>query len=103
MLEKILNIFILDPDVAGGTVAGAVSESLTNKRSTKVAIMHFFRALTIGWMLATFVAPAIAYKLKLKKVESVAVAFVGGYAGVKILSTTEKVLLERIKSKKSSS
>jgi len=62
--------------------------------------MHFFRALSVGWLLATFVSPALAHRFSLSKAESIAIAFVGGYAGVRILNTGEKALLNAIKNKK---
>ena len=39
--------------------------------------------MTVGWLLATFVSPALAERMQLSKEESVAV-FIGGYAGIKL-------------------
>jgi len=100
MLEKILAIFILDTDIAGSTVAGAATESIVHPRKHRRHVAyHFARALSVGWLLATFVAPGIAHRFELSKPESIAVAFICGYAGVRILSTGEKAFLERMKTR----
>ena len=56
--------------------------------------------MTVGWLLATFVSPAVAERMQLSKEESVAVAFIGGYAGIKLLNAAETVALHKIMSKK---
>ena len=56
--------------------------------------------MTVGWLLATFVAPAVAHRMELSKSESVAVAFIGGYAGIKILNAAEAVAINKILTKK---
>ena len=56
--------------------------------------------MTVGWLLATFIAPAVAHRMELSKSESVAVAFIGGYAGIKLLNAAETVAVSRILSKK---
>lgn len=101
MLEKLLAIFTLDTDLAGSTIAGAAAESIVHTRKhRRLVAFHFARALSVGWLLATFVAPGIAHRFDLAKPEAVAVAFACGYAGVRILSAGEKALLERVKSQK---
>lgn len=100
MFEKIVSLLSLDSDIAGSTIAGSITESLVHPSKRKLLIMHFFRALSVGWLLATFVSPALAHRFSLSKAESIAIAFVGGYAGVRILNTGEKALLNVIKNKK---
>jgi len=100
MFEKIVSLLSLDSDIAGSTIAGSITESLVHPSKKKLLIMHFFRALSVGWLLATFVSPALAHRFSLSKAESIAIAFVGGYAGVRILNTGEKALLNAIKNKK---
>jgi hypothetical protein len=99
MLEKVASMMAVDAGLAGSSIAGTVTESLVNPRSKREFITHFLRALSVGWLLATFVSPAIAERMKLSKSESVAVAFVGGYAGIKILDTLEVSVLHKIKEK----
>lgn len=100
MIEKLITLLSLDSDIAGSTIAGSITESLVHPSSKKVLLMHFFRALSVGWLLATFVSPAIAHRFSLNKAESIAIAFIGGYAGVKILNTGEKALLKAINNKR---
>jgi len=100
MFEKIVSLLSLDSDIAGSTIAGSITESLVHPSKRKLLIMHFFRALSVGWLLSTFVSPALAHRFSLSKAESIAIAFVGGYAGIRILNTGEKALLNVIKNKK---
>ena len=100
MLEKLVSILAVDAELAGSSIAGTVTESLVHPRDKKYFLRHFLRAMTVGWLLATFVSPAIAEKLQLSKEESVAVAFIGGYAGIKLLNAAEVVAIHKITSKK---
>ena len=52
--------------------------------------------MTVGWLLATFVSPAVAERMQLSKEESVAVAFIGGYAGIKLLNAAEVVAIHKL-------
>ena len=103
MFEKLLSVIAIDSDIAGSTLAGAATESLVHQRKKKELLGHFLRALSVGWLLATFIAPALQERLSLSKAESVAISFIAGYAGIKILNTSEKALLARINSRKSES
>jgi len=96
MLDKILDVVIIDCDIAGGSVAGSVSESIVHPKKGKNIFFHFTRALLVGWSLVVFVSPAVSEKFQLSKSESVAFAFIGGYCGIKILSTAEKVIEKKI-------
>tara|TARA_R100000005_G_C4903181_1_gene144385 strand:- start:364 stop:672 length:309 start_codon:yes stop_codon:yes gene_type:complete len=98
MLDKILDVVVIDCDIAGGSVAGSVSESIVHPKKGKDIFFHFTRALLVGWALAVFVSPAVSERFKLSKSESVAIAFIGGYCGIKILSTAEKVIHKKITS-----
>ena len=100
MIEKLVSILAVDAELAGSSIAGTVTESLVHPRDKKYFLRHFLRAMTVGWLLATFVSPAIAEKLQLSKEESVAVAFIGGYAGIKLLNAAEMVAIHKITSKK---
>ena len=93
-------MLVVDAELAGSSIAGTVTESLVHPRDKKYFLKHFLRAMTVGWLLATFIAPAVAYRMELSKSESVAVAFIGGYAGIKLLNAAETVAVSRILSKK---
>ena len=92
MLDKILDVIVIDCDIAGGSVAGSVSESIVHPKKGKDIVFHFARALCVGWALAVFVSPAVSERFQLSKSESVAIAFIGGYCGIRLISTAEKVL-----------
>lgn len=100
MIEKLVSILAVDADLAGSSIAGTVTESLVHPRNKKYFLRHFLRAMTVGWLLATFVSPAVAERMNLSKEESVAVAFIGGYAGIKLLNAAEVVAVNKIISKK---
>lgn len=100
MLEKAVSLLVIDTELAGSSLAGTVTESLVHPKSKKAFIGHFIRAAAVGWLLATFLSPAIAHRFNLSKPESCAIAFIGGYAGIKLLDATEKALLKRISSTK---
>ena len=93
-------MLVVDAELAGSSIAGTVTESLVHPRDKKYFLKHFLRAMTVGWLLATFIAPALAHRTELSKSESVAVAFIGGYAGIKLLNAAETVAVNRILSKK---
>jgi len=104
MLERLLALLTPDTDLAGSTIAGAAAESIVHTRKHRRLIaFHFARALSVGWLLTTFVAPGIAHRFKLEKSEAVAVAFICGYAGVRLLSVSEKAVLSKIKSQNADS
>ena len=100
MIEKLVSILAVDAELAGSSIAGTVTESLVHPRDKKYFLRHFLRAMTVGWLLATFVSPAVAERMNLSKEESVAVAFIGGYAGIKLLNAAEVVAINKIISKK---
>jgi hypothetical protein len=100
MIEKLVSMLVVDAELAGSSIAGTVTESLVHPRDKKYFLKHFLRAMTVGWLLATFIAPALAHRMELSKSESVAVAFIGGYAGIKLLNAAETVAVNRILSKK---
>lgn len=98
MFEKLVSILAVDAELAGSSIAGTVTESLVHPRGKRDFLKHFLRALSVGWLLATFVSPAVAEKMQLSKAESVAVAFAGGYAGIKILNAVEIIAIKKISS-----
>ena len=100
MIEKLVSMLVVDAELAGSSIAGTVTESLVHPRDKKYFLRHFLRAMTVGWLLATFVAPAVAHRMELSKSESVAVAFIGGYAGIKLLNAAETVAINKILTKR---
>ena len=97
MLEKLVNTLVTDGEIIRGCIAGSVTESIMYPRSGKIFASKFAGALFVGWALAMFISPAIAKRLELDKTESVVVALIAGYAGIKIISAAEDVLLNKIK------
>jgi hypothetical protein len=98
VFEKLVSVLAVDAELAGSSIAGTVTESLVHPRGKRDFLKHFLRALSVGWLLATFVSPAVAEKMQLSKAESVAVAFAGGYAGIKILNAVEIIAIKKISS-----
>lgn len=96
MLEKIMTVVMVSSEHVGSSVVGSVTESIMNPRKQKDMVTHFAKALFIGWALAVFVSPAISDRFQLTKNESVAICFVGGYFGIRILSASEKILTKRL-------
>jgi hypothetical protein len=99
MLEKVLSILVLDSDVVGGSVAGSVTESIIHPRKGINIVSHFVKALCVGWALAVFVSPAISERFNLNKSESVAISFIGGYSGIRLMVAVEKIILTKLKEK----
>jgi len=96
MIDKIMGVVVVSSDHVGSSVAGSITESLINPRNRKDLVSHLLRALFVGWALAVFVSPAVTDRFKLTKNESVAVCFIGGYFGIRILSATEKIVINRL-------
>ena len=64
MLDKILDVIVIDCDIAGGSVAGTVTESIVHPKGKDI-VFHFARALCVGWALAVFVSPAVSRRFQL--------------------------------------
>jgi len=96
MIDKVMSIVMVNSEHVGSSVVGSITESLINPRNRKDLVGHLLKALFVGWALAVFVSPAISDRFKLTENESVAVCFVGGYFGIRMLSATEKIVMNRL-------
>lgn len=83
-------MFFEDPEASIACFSGSITESLTHPRGLKKVIPYLIKASVVGFMLATFVSPAIEERFKLTKNEAIATSFILGYAGIRILATAEK-------------
>lgn len=89
-VEKVLTVFFEDPEASIACFSGSITESLTHPRGIKKVIPYLIKASLVGYMLATFVSPAIEERFKLTKNEAIATSFIIGYAGIRILAAAER-------------
>ena len=89
-IEKALSMFFEDPEASIACFSGSITESLTHPRGIKKVIPYLIKASIVGYMLATFVSPAIEERFRLTKNEAIATSFIIGYAGIRILAAAEK-------------
>jgi len=89
--EEALTIFFEDPETSIACFSGSITESLTHPRGLKKVIPYLIKASLVGFLLATFVSPAIEERFKLTKNEAVATSFIIGYAGIRILAAAERL------------
>jgi len=90
-VEKTLTIFFEDPDSSIACFSGSITESLAHPRGLKKVIPYLIKASLVGYLLATFVSPAVEERFKLTRNEAIATSFILGYAGIRILATAEKI------------
>lgn len=90
-VEKALTVFFEDPESSIACFSGSITESLTHPRGLKKVIPYLIKASIVGYLLATFVSPAIEERFKLTKNEAVATSFILGYAGIRILAAAERL------------
>ena len=95
-IEKALTMFFEDPEASIACFSGSITESLTHPRGIKKVIPYLIKASIVGYLLATFVSPAVEERFKLTKNESVATAFIIGYAGIRILAAAERLAEKEI-------
>jgi len=96
MLEKVMAVLMVSSEHVGSSVMGSVTETIMNPRRRKDMVSHLLKALFVGWALAVFVSPAVSDRFKLTKNESVAICFIGGYFGIRILSASEKIVANKL-------
>jgi len=89
--ERALTVFFEDPEASIACFSGSITESLTHPRGLKKVIPYLIKASAVGFMLATFVSPAIEERFKLTKNEAIATSFIIGYAGIRILAIAERI------------
>lgn len=94
--EKALTVFFEDPEASIACFSGSITESLTHPRGLRKVIPYLLKASIVGFMLATFVSPAIEERFKLTKNEAIATSFIIGYAGIRMLATAERLAEKEI-------
>ena len=90
-IERALTIFFEDPEASIACFSGSITESLTHPRRLKKVIPYLIKASLVGYLLATFVSPAIEERHNLTKNEAIATSFIIGYAGIRILAAAERL------------
>ena len=90
-VEKALTVFFEDPESSFACFSGSITKSLTHPRGLKKVIPYLIKASIVGYLLATFVSPAIEERFNLTKNEAIATSFILGYAGIRILAAAEKI------------
>ena len=95
---RILSVVCNDPEVALAAFSGSVTDAIMHPRSIKKLVPYLVKALVAGYLLAKFVSPAISERFKLTEKEALAISFICGYAGVRILTTGEKLIEKKIES-----
>ena len=95
---RILSVVCNDPEIALAAFSGSVTDAIMHPHGIKKLVPYLIKALVAGYLLAKFVSPAIAERFKLTEKEALAVSFICGYAGVRILTTGEKFVEKKIES-----
>ena len=91
------SMFIEDPEICVASSSGSITDILAHPQRVKRFIPYVIKTVLAGYLLATFVSPAVAEKFKLTEKEALAASFVCGYAGVRLLNSLEKLAEEEIK------
>lgn len=95
-VEKALTVFFEDPESSIACFSGSITESLTHPRGLRKVIPYLIKASMVGYLLATFVSPAVEERFKLTRNEAIATSFILGYAGIRILASAEKLAEKEI-------
>lgn len=94
--SKLLSIVTDDPEAVMATLSGSITDAITHPQALKKLIPYVLKALVVGFLLAEFVTPAISERLKLSQKESLALSFICGYAGVRLLRMGENIIMKKI-------
>lgn len=95
---RILSTICDEPEVALAAFSGSITDAVMHPRAIKKLVPYLIKALVAGYLLARFVSPAISERFKLTEKEALAISFICGYAGVRILTTGEKFVEKKIES-----
>jgi len=96
LVEKALQVITDDPEQLFAAMSGSITDSILHPRKLVPCVL---KTVVVGFFLAEFVSPAVAERLELTQKEAVALSFVCGYAGVRILKVGEDVLISRVQPK----
>jgi hypothetical protein len=89
---RVLEVVFEDPETTLSSFSGSITESLVHPKKLKKLAIYFLKTVIAGYLLATFVSPAVAERLKLTRKEAIAISFICGYAGIRIIAMVEKTL-----------
>jgi hypothetical protein len=95
---RVLSIVCEDPEVALASFSGTLTDSIIHPRSLKKLVPYVIKALIAGYLLAKFVSPAVAERFSFSEKEALAVSFICGYAGVRILTMGERIIEKKLES-----
>lgn len=96
--SRVLSMVCEDPEIALASFSGSVTDALLHPRGLRKLIPYLMKALIAGYLLAKFVSPGIAERFRLTEKEALAVSFICGYAGVRLLTMSERALEKKIES-----
>ena len=97
--SKLLSVVTDDPEAVMAAFSGSITDAITHPQTLKKLVPYVLKALIVGFLLAEFVTPAISERLKLSEKESLALSFICGYAGVRLLRMGENILMKKIEKK----
>lgn len=94
--QKVLTMISDDPEAVIAAASGSVADSILHPRTLRKVIPHILKAAVVGFLLAEFISPAIAEQLNLSRKQAIALSFVCGFAGIKLLRAGENLIEKRI-------
>tara|TARA_R100001463_G_scaffold125484_1_gene182951 strand:+ start:1167 stop:1457 length:291 start_codon:yes stop_codon:yes gene_type:complete len=77
--------------------AGGLANVLTQKKWNLSAIKDIVIAVVVGWICAEFFIPAAMAHFQFGPEAAIALAFIIGYCGIRLLPKIEDALMSRIK------
>jgi hypothetical protein len=93
---KLVAVLLADPEKTIAAISGAVTDTILHPKGIKKLIPYLIKAVFAGYLLSKFVSPALAERLDLTPKEALAVSFIFGYAGVRILTMTEEITMKEL-------
>ena len=94
--QKVLTVLTDDPEAVLAAISGSVADSILHPQNLNKLIPHVVKAAIVGFLLAEFISPAIAEQLNLSRRQSIALSFVCGFAGIKLLRAGENLIEKKI-------
>jgi hypothetical protein len=93
---KLVAVLLADPEKTVAAISGAITDTILHPKGIKKLIPYLIKAVFAGYLLSKFVSPALAERLDLTPKEALAVSFIFGYAGVRILTMTEEITMKEL-------
>lgn len=76
---------------------GGLANTLTGRKWNLLGLKDITVAVVVGWIAAEFFIPAAMSYFKFNDQIAIALAFVIGYCGIRLLPKVEEALMRRIK------